>query len=117
MRVLSVLAVAILISCIAMPTIAQKDFDGSRSLGNQQYGGSAQTPTPRGPSRSLGPRSPGIQSPTPGYQPGGAPQYVEVFTCSNCNKEVSNSATSCPYCKVSFDESGGPRLRGRLSEN
>lgn len=33
----------------------------------------------------------------------GGNDMVAVYTCSNCNKEVSAGATSCPHCKTRFD--------------
>jgi hypothetical protein len=30
-------------------------------------------------------------------------EMQEVYECSNCKREVSESATSCPYCKTRFD--------------
>ena len=31
------------------------------------------------------------------------PQMQEIYECSNCGKEVSESATTCPHCRIRFD--------------
>ena len=39
---------------------------------------------------------PDIQIPT-------GPMFEEVYSCSQCGKDVSKDAKRCPYCNVSFD--------------
>lgn len=31
------------------------------------------------------------------------PTFEDVYSCSQCGKEVSSAATRCPHCNVSFD--------------
>src|SRR5260370_32883733 len=93
--------------------------------GRQGPGGPRQPLGPRGPGAPNSPgfpgrpaAPPGIPNPPslPGLQPPEGPEFITVWSCSNCGYELGRGAVQptvdkCPNCGVHFINGTAPRAR------